>query len=201
MSKKPVCMSCGAEALPGWTNLVPVAKGAYLCRGCVEATLGYFEARGSPAAAPAQTAVPTDIPTPGDLLQTLDHAVVSQQAAKQLLAVAAWKHLQRNAGNTAAPRAHVLLYGPTGCGKTHLARTMAALMDVPFVAEDATTFSAAELLAAEAYKRGSGARGLRGRLERIVTGLLLAGVDDVHITADLLREEGDGHGLVADRGA
>lgn len=143
MSKEPVCMTCGATALPGWANIMPVTADTYLCRSCVEAMLGYFEARGSPMAAAAQKMSSTAIPAPNDLVKALDRAVIGPQTAKQLLAVAAWKHMQRCAGNTAAPKAHVLLYGPTGCGKTHLVRTMAAMMDVPFVVEDATTFSEA----------------------------------------------------------
>ncbi|MDY3618464.1 MAG: AAA family ATPase [Agathobaculum sp.] len=121
-------------------NLVECGKGVFLCRPCAATALRCFDAKavsgpaGSAAASPA-------VMTPQDLVSALDKAVVGQVEAKRALAVAAWKHLQRKAGNTAVPPAHVLLYGPTGCGKTYLAKSLAKLLDVPFVPVDATTLT------------------------------------------------------------
>lgn len=140
MSKPPVCMACGAEALPGWVNMTPVTADTYLCRDCIETMLHCFEARGSPSTDVSKPKAAL-IPTPSELVAALDRAVIGQAEAKRALAVAGWKHLQRVNGNTAVPPAHVLLYGPTGCGKTYLAQSLAKLLDVPFATVDATAFT------------------------------------------------------------
>lgn len=143
MSKDPTCIACGASALPGLANLVPCGENIYICSDCSSAAVRYFEVRGSPSGEGTVIRKAADIQTPIELVTALDRAVIGQSDAKRLLSVAMWKHLQRCTGNTAVPPAHVLLYGPTGSGKTHLVRTMAKLMGVPFVSEDATTFSEA----------------------------------------------------------
>lgn len=137
------CVACGAPALPGLANLVPCGENTFICCDCASAVARCFEARGSPAPEGAAPSTSTSIPTPMELVAALDNAVIGQAEAKRLLSVAMWKHLQRRSGNTSLPPAHVLLYGPTGSGKTHLVRTIARLMDVPFVSEDATAFSEA----------------------------------------------------------
>lgn len=143
MSTNAKCIACGVSALPGLANLVPCGKDAYICPDCAGAAARCFEARGSPGNKTAICSKSSKVPTPAELVTALDRAVIGQAEATRLLSVAMWKHLQRCNGNTAVPPAHVLLFGPTGCGKTHLVRTMAKLMDVPFVVEDSTTFSEA----------------------------------------------------------
>lgn len=144
MSVDAKCIACGAPALPGLANLVPCGENTYICPDCAGAATRCFEARGSPPKqGTATTRETSKIPTPTELVAALDRVVIGQAEAKRLLSVSMWKHLQRCNGNTSVPPAHVLLFGPTGCGKTHLVRTMAKLMDVPFVVEDSTTFSEA----------------------------------------------------------
>jgi ATP-dependent Clp protease ATP-binding subunit ClpX len=88
-------------------------------------------------------------PTPRQIADRLSRYVIGQERAKRALAVAAYNHLRRTAlrrGRRAAsaPRkSNVLLIGPTGCGKTHLARHLAQALDIPFHVADATEFTEA----------------------------------------------------------
>ena len=87
--------------------------------------------------------------TPRQIVERLSRHVVGQERAKRALAVAAYNHLKRTAlrrGRRPSPtvrKSNVLLIGPTGCGKTHLARHLAQVLEVPFHVADATEFTEA----------------------------------------------------------
>ena len=88
------------------------------------------------------------IQTPRQIHERLSRFVVGQDRAKRALAVAAYNHLKRTAlRHTPRPvpvrKSNVLLIGPTGCGKPHLARNLAEILDVPFHVADATEFTEA----------------------------------------------------------
>jgi ATP-dependent Clp protease ATP-binding subunit ClpX len=86
--------------------------------------------------------------TPRQIYNYLDRYVVGQDRAKRTVAIAAYNHLKRCSQPTAAgkrliKKSNVLLLGPTGSGKTHIARTLASCLNVPFVVADATEYTEA----------------------------------------------------------
>ena len=88
------------------------------------------------------------VPTPADINAVLDEYVIGQAKAKRVLSVAVHNHYKRlaNAGKTGdleIAKSNILLVGPTGCGKTLLAQSLARMLDVPFTMADATTLTEA----------------------------------------------------------
>ncbi len=89
-----------------------------------------------------------DIPTPSEIFETLNDYVIGQDRAKRVLSVAVHNHYKRlkhagKAGDVELAKSNILLVGPTGCGKTLLAQTLARILDVPFTMADATTLTEA----------------------------------------------------------
>ena len=88
------------------------------------------------------------VPTPQDIRQVLDDYVIGQDYAKRVLSVAVHNHYKRLAhgqkqNDVELQKSNILLVGPTGCGKTLLAQTLARILDVPFTMADATTLTEA----------------------------------------------------------
>jgi len=88
------------------------------------------------------------VPTPNEIKKVLDDYVIGQERAKRVLSVAVHNHYKRleHGGNEAdieLSKSNILLVGPTGCGKTLLAQTLARILDVPFTMADATTLTEA----------------------------------------------------------
>jgi ATP-dependent Clp protease ATP-binding subunit ClpX len=88
------------------------------------------------------------VPTPLDICQVLDDYVIGQQRAKRVLSVAVHNHYKRlghgsKSNDVELAKSNILLIGPTGCGKTLLAQTLARILDVPFTMADATTLTEA----------------------------------------------------------
>ena len=95
-----------------------------------------------------------ELPKPAEIFDFLNQYVVGQDTAKKQLSVAVYNHYKRvQAGGDAGPRAYdgqvelaksnILLLGPTGCGKTLLAQTLARMLNVPFAIADATALTEA----------------------------------------------------------
>jgi ATP-dependent Clp protease ATP-binding subunit ClpX len=88
------------------------------------------------------------LPTPREIFEHLEHYVIGQERAKRTVAIAAYNHLKRCQhkgpdGKRLIRKSNVLLMGPTGSGKTHIARTLAELLEVPFIVADATEYTEA----------------------------------------------------------
>src|SRR5699024_5334470 len=93
-----------------------------------------------------------EIPSPREIKKTLDDYVIGQEEAKRTLSVAVYNHYKRIAheeetkkkdDDVEIQKSNILLLGPTGCGKTLLARTLAKTLNVPFAIADATTLTEA----------------------------------------------------------
>ena len=88
------------------------------------------------------------VPTPHEICQVLDDYVIGQDYAKRVLSVAVHNHYKRLSqsnknGDVELAKSNILLIGPTGCGKTLLAQTLARILNVPFTMADATTLTEA----------------------------------------------------------
>jgi len=91
--------------------------------------------------------------TPREIYDYLDQYVIGQERAKKVVAISAYNHFKRVLANQNKPRkgyrlpllkkSNLLLIGPTGCGKTHIARTLSEILQVPFVVVDATEYTEA----------------------------------------------------------
>jgi len=146
-SKKDVackrrCVLCGRNLFSFENDYVTGATGRIVCKSCLQASERLFP-RDIPGQSSVKASAPSggDILTPQEIIRQLDKAIIGQERAKRAVAVALWKQLLRAAGDTLVPRTNLLLYGPTGCGKTALVRKAAAIAGLPLISFDATTLS------------------------------------------------------------
>jgi ATP-dependent Clp protease ATP-binding subunit ClpX len=117
----------------------------YICDECIELCNDIIaEEYGQEESTPTTSKVPK----PKEIKEALDEYVIGQEHAKKILSVAVHNHYRRIesqtfAGDVELQKANILLLGPTGCGKTLLAQTLARILDVPFTIADATTLTEA----------------------------------------------------------
>ncbi|HEY4134473.1 MAG TPA: ATP-dependent Clp protease ATP-binding subunit ClpX [Alphaproteobacteria bacterium] len=116
----------------------------FICDECVELCMDIIREEHKTTLVRSQDGVPT----PRDICTVLDDYVIGQVHAKRVLSVAVHNHYKRlahgqKANDVELAKSNILLVGPTGCGKTLLAQTLARILDVPFTMADATTLTEA----------------------------------------------------------
>jgi ATP-dependent Clp protease ATP-binding subunit ClpX len=116
----------------------------FICDECVELCMDIIREENKSSLVKSRDGVPT----PVEICQVLDDYVIGQSYAKRVLSVAVHNHYKRlnHSGKNAdveLAKSNILLVGPTGCGKTLLAQTLARILDVPFTMADATTLTEA----------------------------------------------------------
>jgi len=117
----------------------------FICDECVELCMDIIKEENKSSLVKHHDGVPT----PKEIFNVLDDYVIGQQTAKEILSVAVHNHYKRlnhetkNNKDVELSKSNILLVGPTGCGKTLLAQTLARILDVPFTMADATTLTEA----------------------------------------------------------
>ncbi|MBZ8118761.1 ATP-dependent Clp protease ATP-binding subunit ClpX [Roseovarius sp. LXJ103] len=116
----------------------------FICDECVELCMDIIREETRSAGLKSSDGVPT----PREICDVLDDYVIGQATAKRVLSVAVHNHYKRlnhsgKSGEIELSKSNILLIGPTGCGKTLLAQTLARILDVPFTMADATTLTEA----------------------------------------------------------
>jgi len=117
----------------------------FICDECVELCMDIIKEESKSSLVKHQDGVPS----PKEICKVLDDYVIGQKFAKEILSVAVHNHYKRlnhetkNNKDIELSKSNILLVGPTGCGKTLLAQTLARILDVPFTMADATTLTEA----------------------------------------------------------
>lgn len=119
---------------------------AYICNECVNLCLDILEDTAEDGAGYNEL-LPNQIPTPKEISAVLDEYIIGQRNAKIALSVAVYNHYKRiylgGGDDVELQKSNILLLGPTGCGKTLFAQTLARVLKVPFAIADATTLTEA----------------------------------------------------------
>jgi len=128
-------------------RLISGPEGIFICDECVELCHEILEEEATTTQPVSEFRVER-VPPPREIMAHLDQYVIGQDRAKRVLSVAVYNHYKRiNAGSLVddveLEKSNILLVGPTGCGKTLLAQTLARILDVPFCIADATSLTEA----------------------------------------------------------
>jgi ATP-dependent Clp protease ATP-binding subunit ClpX len=137
-----LCSFCGKSQRQ--VKKLIAGPGVYICDECIDLCNEIIDEE---LTAPAQLDL-DNLPRPKDIYEVLNDYVVSQEEAKRTLSVAVYNHYKRvqmglDDAEVELQKSNILLLGPTGCGKTLLAQTLARILNVPFAIADATALTEA----------------------------------------------------------
>ena len=145
------CSFCGKSQKQ--VKKLIAGPGVYICDECIDLCNEIIEEE---FAETSDSGLLDELPKPAEIREFLDSYVIGQETAKKALAVAVYNHYKRVQAQASTPgrriaddelvelgKSNILLIGPTGCGKTYLAQTMARMLNVPFAMADATALTEA----------------------------------------------------------
>lgn len=142
------CSFCGRPQ--SQTKRLFSGNGVYICDECIHVAFDVLEdeERRARADSAAVEGEPVELPKPKEINEILSDYVIGQDSAKKALAVAVYNHykrimMQSSDDEVEIQKSNIAMIGPTGCGKTLLAQTLARILDVPFAIADATTVTEA----------------------------------------------------------
>mgnify|MGYP004532367687 FL=1 len=148
-SRKIRCSFCGKSQEQ--VQRIIAGPGVYICNECIGVCTNIIEEDSYDDSEMSYTIDEINtLPTPAEIKNVLDEYVIGQENAKKTLSVAVYNHYKRvnnnnleTNNNIEIQKSNILLLGPTGCGKTLLAQTLARILNVPFAIADATTLTEA----------------------------------------------------------
>ena len=150
--KNVYCSFCGKPQSA--VKKMVAGPGVYICDECINLCNDVLEEEGLLGIDEERYSIneENDVPNPKEIKDFLDDYVIGQDTAKKVLAVAVYNHYKRinyeknlrnKKDDVEIKKSNILLLGPTGCGKTLLASTLARMLNVPFAIADATTLTEA----------------------------------------------------------
>lgn len=148
--KELKCDFCGRPADMSQGLIPSAVSSTYICTECVEQLsqmLAEFNRGGERPGAEVDNVTIDNVPKPKEIVDVLDQYVIGQDTAKKYLAVAVYNHYKRLAqhadDDVDIEKSNIIMVGPTGTGKTLLAKSIARILDVPFAIVDATVLTEA----------------------------------------------------------
>ena len=143
MNKEPKCSFCGKTS--DQVRRLVAGPGVFICNECIDLCCDILD-EDMAAVEEAVAEESTALLRPAEIKAKLDEYIIGQDNAKRALAVAVYNHYKRigvQTGDVELQKSNILMLGPTGCGKTFLAQTLAKILNVPFAIGDATALTEA----------------------------------------------------------